>query len=220
MKKKISKFSSVFLILALFPVFVFSASTVSNISDFFAKIGSILNSLIPILITLALAYFIWGVIKYFMWGGEEAKKEGKDIMIYGLIGLAVIIGIWGFVNIVITTFGGAGTAPKIQSSSVSCTLSSNSTFADLMCYITKIINDSVIPLLFALATITFFWGVIKFFFINAEEEAKRAQGKQYMIWGIVALAVMLSIWGLVGILENTFNINVGTSVLPHVKPSN
>lgn len=37
-----------------------------------------------------------------------------------------------------------------------------------------------------------------------------------MIWGIIALAVMLSVWGLVGILGSTFNI--GTSVLPQVTP--
>ena len=55
--------------------------------------------------------------------------------------------------------------------------------------------------------------------IHADEEAKRAQGKQYMIWGIIALAVMLSIWGLVGVLKNTFGINVGQSILPQVKPS-
>jgi hypothetical protein len=63
----------------------------------------------------------------------------------------------------------------------------------------------------------FVWGVVKFFFINADEEAKRAQGKQYMIWGIIALAVMLSIWGLVSILGATFGIKTN-SVLPQVTP--
>jgi hypothetical protein len=62
----------------------------------------------------------------------------------------------------------------------------------------------------------FIWGVIKFFIINADEEAKREQGKQFMIWGIIALAVMLSVWGLVGILSNTFGLS--GSVLPQVTP--
>ena len=38
-----------------------------------------------------------------------------------------------------------------------------------------------------------------------------------MIWGIVALAVMLSVWGLVGILGSTFGLGTG-SVLPQVVP--
>jgi hypothetical protein len=64
----------------------------------------------------------------------------------------------------------------------------------------------------------FVWGVVKFFIINSDEEAKREQGKQYMIWGIIALAVMLSVWGLVGILETTFGIK--TSIFPQVCPPN
>lgn len=36
-----------------------------------------------------------------------------------------------------------------------------------------------------------------------------------MIWGIIALTVMVSVWGLVAILGNTFNINTG--FIPQVK---
>lgn len=44
--------------------------------------------------------------------------------------------------------------------------------------------------------------------INPNNEEKRKQGKQYMIWGIIALFVMVSIWGLVAILTNTFGIKL------------
>ena len=95
-------------------------------------------------------------------------------------------------------------------------IGNNSTLKDVLCYFTKLINDSVIPLLFAVATVFFVWGAVKFFIINAAEEAKREQGKQFMIWGIVALTVMLSVWGLVELLTGTFG--VGGSVLPQVCP--
>ena len=49
----------------------------------------------------------------------------------------------------------------------------------------------------------------------ATEEAKKAKGKQFMIWGIVALTVMMGVWGLVGILGATFGTN--TTVLPQTK---
>ena len=52
------------------------------------------------------------------------------------------------------------------------------------------------------------------FVINDSEESKKAKGRNFMIWGIIALAVMVSVWGLVGILENTFGIN---NVLPTLK---
>ena len=56
---------------------------------------------------------------------------------------------------------------------------------------------------------------MKFFIFESDEEAKREQGKQFMLWGIVALAVMLSVWGLVHLLGNTFGIEY---VIPKVKP--
>jgi len=35
---------------------------------------------------------------------EEAKKKGRDKIIYGIIGLVVIVGMWGLVHIVMSTF--------------------------------------------------------------------------------------------------------------------
>ena len=66
---------------------------------------------------------------------------------------------------------------------------------------------SVVPLLFTLATAAFIWGIIQYF-LNPDNEEKRKAGKSYMTWGIVALFIMVSMWGLVGILSNTFGINV------------
>ena len=186
---------------------------------FICKIHELLNSIVPVLIVLGVVYFIWGVVNYVIADGEEAKKKGKDKMIYGIIGLAVIFGLWGLVIIVVTTFNLKGVAPALDplitsTSSATCSLAGDPKFQDLLCYITQIINDSVIPLIFALATVMFVWGVVQFV-INSDEEAKKEKGKQFMLWGIIALAVMVSVWGLVKILGDTFNVN--TTVLPKVK---
>jgi uncharacterized membrane protein YidH (DUF202 family) len=87
-----------------------------------------------------------------------------------------------------------------------CTLASNPLLGDLISYVTCIISKSVIPLIFSLAIVCFVWGVVQYV-INADSEEKRAKGRSFMIWGIVALAVMVSIWGLVRILSGTFNID-------------
>ena len=183
----------------------------------------ILNSVIPVLIALGVVYFVWGVVRYVIADSEEVKKKGRDQIIYGIIGLAVIVGLWGLVNIIVVTFGldyysVAPSLAPLTGAGSNCTLAGNPRFQDLLCYLTNIINDSVIPLIFALATVMFIWGAVKFFIIDVDEEAKRKQGKQFMIWGIIALAVMLSVWGLVGILRTTFGINTG-SILPQVHPS-
>ncbi len=64
--------------------------------------------------------------------------------------------------------------------------------------------------------VLFLWGALKFI-LNAGEEEKRNQGKQFMLWGIIALAVMISVWGLVNIVTETFDIG-DTNFLPQVKP--
>ncbi|HEV7702495.1 MAG TPA: pilin [Candidatus Paceibacterota bacterium] len=173
-------------------------------------VHNILNAVIPVMISLGVVYFVWGVVQYVIADAEEAKKTGKDRIIYGIIGLAVIVSLWGLVNILVTTFGLGGTAPTVAQSGV-CTI--GNTFATLANYVTCIIGSAAIPLLFALAVLVFVWGVVKFFFINYAEEAKRTEGRQFMVWGIIALTVMLCVWGLVGILGSTFGIT--TSVLPH-----
>ncbi len=183
-----------------------------------------MDSLLPLLIGLGVLYFIWGVVQYFIGDSEEAKKTGKDRIIYGIIGLAIIVSIWGLVNVVVKTFGlDSGAAPDVTNlvvqgnDSSGCNQIGTDTVADYLNYFTCVIGGSVIPFIFALAMVTFIWGVVKFFILGADEEAKREQGKQFMLWGIIALAVMISVWGLVRILGTTFGVK--TSVLPTVQPS-
>jgi hypothetical protein len=107
------------------------------------------------------------------------------------------------------------TMASSNTSTLGCLLSDNPKFQNLLIYLTCIINKSVIPLIFALAIAMFVWGVVQYV-INSNEESKREKGKQLMVWGIIALAVMVSIWGLVAILGNTFNID--THFIPQVKP--
>ena len=228
--KKILKFGSVFSFFILFPFSAFAfapvthpasaCSGVPGLGGIICTIQQLLNSSISVLIALGVVYFVWGIVSYVIGDSEEAKKKGRDRIIYGVIGLAVIVSLWGLVNVVVKTFdlGGAAapTLTPLTGTASTCDLSGTPKIQDFLCYITRIINDSVIPLIFALATVMFIWGAVKFFIINADEEAKREQGKQFMIWSIVALAVMLSVWGLVAILGTTFG--VGAKVLPHVTP--
>ena len=215
MKKNLLKFVLLFSFLILLPIstfaqFVGPCPSGTRYTD---------TGCVPVLIAFGVVYFVWGVVRFMIADGEEAKTKGKDQIIYGIIGLAVIVGVWGLVNIVVETFNIGGQTPTLEplvTANSNCTLAGNPTFQDLLCYVTKIINDAVIPLIFAVAVVMFIWGVINFFILNADEEGKRAQGRQFMIWGIIALAVMLSIWGLVGILGDTFNID--SSVLPKVTP--
>lgn len=221
---------AVFLPLVAFAQVSFTSAasgtcTAGGIGNLICRIQQILNSIIPVLIALGVVYFVWGVVQYVIGDGEEAKKKGRDHIIYGILGFAVIIGLWGLVSLVVSTFGLSSASinlpslAPIQTSSVgsSCDLGNAPKFQNLLNYGTCVINNSVIPLMFAVAIAAFIWGVLNFFILGANEEAKRSQGRDFIIWGLVALVVMLSIWGLVTILGDTFGLS--TNVLPQVKPS-
>jgi len=223
--KNLVKFIPIFFFMAFTPFLAFasgSCDTLNGLGKIICQINDIFSSILPVLVSFGVLYFIWGMVQYFIADGEEAKKTGRERIIYGIIGLAVIISIWGLVKILTDTFGLSGSAPSftVNGGAGACTVpvsgAVGSTFQVYLSYIVCIINNSIIPLVFALAVVMFIWGAIRFFIINADEEAKREQGKQFMVWGIVALAVMLSVWGLVNILGVTFGIS--SSGLPHVTP--
>lgn len=98
------KILSVGVIFAGFPMLAFARVTGADAFTILGTITNILSWIIPILITVAVIYFIIGVIKYTVTSDEEAKKKAKGMIIYGIIGLFVIVSFWGLVSIVSRTF--------------------------------------------------------------------------------------------------------------------
>lgn len=95
------KFIALGAVIGTFPLFAFAADAFSVLT----VINRILATVIPILITLAVVYFIWSVIQYTLSSDEEAKKKAKNGIVTGLIGLFVIVAFWGIIRLVTNTFG-------------------------------------------------------------------------------------------------------------------
>ena len=87
-------------------------------------------------------------------------------------------------------------APNIAYASLDSTVSN----------IDKLIINPLIVFIFALALAYFLFGVLEFIF-NQENETKRTNGKNHMLWGIVGLTIMMGIWFILGIILKTFNLN-------------
>lgn len=79
-------------------------------------IMGLLESVIPVIIGIGLVIFLFGIVKYLTPGQSEEKlKEGRNLMIYGLIALFVMIAVWGLVGILTSTFfGGTLSIPQLQ----------------------------------------------------------------------------------------------------------
>jgi len=65
---------------------------------------------------------------------------------------------------------------------------------------------ALIPVIFVLAFVLFLWGAAKYIY-QADDATKRAEGNKLMLYGIIALFVMVSVWGLVGILGRSFGVS-------------
>lgn len=72
-----------------------------------------------------------------------------------------------------------------------------------------IINSLFVPVLFAVAFLTFLWGVYKYFILGADNDTERATGRQFVLWGILGFVVILSVWGLVAVVGSTFGLSPG-----------
>ena len=75
------------------------------------------------------------------------------------------------------------------------------TFAGLIKHIHALLN-LVVPFLVGLAVFVIIYGVFKYVFHAADEE-KRTEARLFIVWGVIGVFFMLSIWGLVNILVNT-----------------
>ena len=87
------------------------------------------------------------------------------------------------------------------------------TFKLLLQKISNEILTPLIPFIFGLALLGFLWGAAQFIF-KADNEEARKKGSQKMIYGIIALFVMISVWGLVKIITTTFGVQ---SVMPQLQ---
>lgn len=107
-------------LVAFVPMLAFAASdfnTGGQFSVFLSSIVTFINgTLVPFVFAISFIVFIWGVFKTFILGGheEEKQKEGKQLMIYAIIGFVVMLGLWGMVNFVSNGLGfGGQNAPNL-----------------------------------------------------------------------------------------------------------
>jgi hypothetical protein len=63
--------------------------------------------------------------------------------------------------------------------------------------------SGLIPVLILVAVVTFMSGIVRFVGAGDNQE-KRQAGREVMIWGVIVLFVMVSIWGFVGLMTRTF----------------
>lgn len=77
---------------------------ITNVNNLSTRIIGIGNIVAYIFVALAVLYIIWNVVQYLIKPGAEDKATAGKNIGYGILGLFVIVSIWGLVNILTNTF--------------------------------------------------------------------------------------------------------------------
>lgn len=78
--------------------------------------------------------------------------------------------------------------------------------------IVDVLVNPLIIFIFALALVLFLYGVLKYL-LNPENEEVRKTSKSHMLWGIIGMFIMVSVFGIMNLILNTIgekDININS----------
>ena len=85
---------------ALFLPLVGFAQDLGYVEGIFSEVGDVLDTAVPVLVALAVALFIWGLVVFItQTDTDDGREKGRQKMIWGVLALFVIVSIWGLVQI-------------------------------------------------------------------------------------------------------------------------
>ncbi len=84
-----------------------------------------------------------------------------------------------------------------------------STFGKIVGEILNVIG-LIIPLMFAVAFVVFFWGLSKFI-LHSDSKADIQAGKNYMFWGIIALFILVSFRAIISFIVGDLGFGDGNN---------
>lgn len=105
--RSVARTASLFAALLLFPTLASAATIPNEVKQLIGKIiTNVLNPIIILMFAIALAVFAFGVVRY-VWQpeNEEERSKGRTSMFWGVIGMFVMVSVFGILRLIINTFG-------------------------------------------------------------------------------------------------------------------
>ncbi len=80
---------------------------------------------------------------------------------------------------------------------------SSKTLSDLVITVTGYLNQALV-LMMSLAVVIFVWQIIQYYI---KPDAERAEAGKYVMYSVIGFFIILSFWGIVNVLQNTFGLD-------------
>ncbi len=96
------------------------------------------------------------------------------------------------------------------------------TFSGIITTFTQTIVRSLATLFATAAMVAFFYGIVQFIWGSRDGKPEvMTKGKSFMVWGLVSLFVMFSVWGIVNYAQRIFGIQgQNTIIIPQIELGN
>ncbi len=99
----------VFGVLLVFPSVTFAAyASQDNLQGYLVLIGQFINNtILPLIFTIALLFFLVNAARYFVFGGanEDGQDKARRMALYGIGAFTFLVSIWGIVNMLVSSLG-------------------------------------------------------------------------------------------------------------------
>jgi len=92
----------------LAPLSAFAATGAGTLGEVIGTIGDVVGAAVPVIAALALLAFFWGLAMYlfnFGEGKEDVQKKGRNLMIYGILAIFVMVSVFGIAQLLQRSFG-------------------------------------------------------------------------------------------------------------------
>lgn len=78
---------------------------ISDANDLIMKAADLADIVVYFLVVIAVVFIVWNVVKYIIQPADaEGKAKASLNILWGIVGLFIIVSLWGLVNILVGTF--------------------------------------------------------------------------------------------------------------------
>lgn len=86
-----------------------------------------------------------------------------------------------------------------------------SALGDIMLKINRAVINPLIVLAFGIATFMFVVGIVEYM-ANKDNAEAADKGKRHMLWGIIGMAIMVSVFAIMRVIINTLGVDLPADV--------
>jgi heme/copper-type cytochrome/quinol oxidase subunit 2 len=72
--------------------------------------------------------------------------------------------------------------------------------------------SGVFAVMFSLLVVGLLYGIV-LYFVHSDNESKKQELRGYLLWTIIGIAVVVSLWAILRVLGNTVGVTVGIPLL-------